>query len=316
MPASDAAAQGASDPNMTATRKRASAVELVVLASAIFGCGNRATATERVRPGEEWFLKRAVFADGRLWVLSDAGELSSIEEGDNKRVEEALPEPVLDLCQRGGSLLVVTCKVKGCARWTLRAKRDGRWSTEATVAVNGDQFVAMSCRADGVTLLSSRRVVDVSGGNASVVALSEEMGAGLVALVYVGSDRVLGGINLGEWGGGMRRIDRRFLRSRAQRGRAVGRRHRRALPDRERRGHRGPAVAAVKVGRKGLGELRSSSARPGDHGNQRPQVAQRRRADAGRALTAGYWRGGVTGSETSKRLPPPSRGTWRASPPW
>ena len=43
-----------------------------------------------MRAGQESFLSRAVFADGRLWVLSDAGQVSSITQGKNVRVEERL----------------------------------------------------------------------------------------------------------------------------------------------------------------------------------------------------------------------------------
>ena len=43
-------------------------------------------ALEPRRAGQEDSLTRAFFSEGRLWLLSDAGELSSIVEGKDTRV--------------------------------------------------------------------------------------------------------------------------------------------------------------------------------------------------------------------------------------
>ena len=58
-------------------------------------------AMEPKRPGQENSLSRAVFSEGRLWLLSDAGELSSLKEGEKKRIGVDLPEPALDLWPPG-----------------------------------------------------------------------------------------------------------------------------------------------------------------------------------------------------------------------
>src|SRR5262245_48804719 len=59
--------------------------------------GSVAVGQEPRRPGQETFISRAVFADGQLWLLSDAGDLWSIVEGKDEAVTIGLPEPALDL---------------------------------------------------------------------------------------------------------------------------------------------------------------------------------------------------------------------------
>lgn len=50
------------------------------------------SAAEPRRPGQESFLTRAAFAEGRLWLLSDAGDLSSIVAGGDARDDRAALE--------------------------------------------------------------------------------------------------------------------------------------------------------------------------------------------------------------------------------
>jgi hypothetical protein len=165
-------------------------------------------AVQPRRPGQESFLMRAVFTDGRLWLLSDAGQLSSITEGKNVRIEESLPEPVLDLCLQGGHPVVITCKRDNCTNWTLRRWVSGKWSVEATIKRRRDALVALGCAAEELILLTTRRLIDPDQVKKSDVVLSEKLDMGMVASVHVTSDQVFVGINAGEWGGGLRRIDR------------------------------------------------------------------------------------------------------------
>lgn len=53
-------------------------------------------------------IVKAGFADGRLWLLSDLGDLSSLTETSQSRQIEHLPEKVLDLCVSNGHATVVT----------------------------------------------------------------------------------------------------------------------------------------------------------------------------------------------------------------
>lgn len=76
-------------------------------------------AQEPERPGQEAFIKRAVFAQQRLWLLSDAGVLSSVLDRGDKRNVDHLPEPVLDLCVQNGDPLVVAGQQSGGEAWAL-----------------------------------------------------------------------------------------------------------------------------------------------------------------------------------------------------
>jgi hypothetical protein len=167
------------------------------------------SALEPRRPGQESSLIRAVFADGRLWLLSDAGELSSIAEGASVRANEPLDDPALDLCLRQGHPAVVTCGRKDCSNWTLRQRIAGQWSSDGTVPTQGDDLLALNCATDESTLLTTRRLIDVRKGSQAVVTLSDSLPAEKVVSVLVTADQAFVGINAGEWGGGLRRIDRR-----------------------------------------------------------------------------------------------------------
>lgn len=167
-----------------------------------------ASAVEPRRPGQESFLTRAVFADGRLWLLSDAGELSSITEGRDTRVEESLPEPAIDLCLQNNDLVVITCEREGCPNWTVRRWVSGRWSVEAVVQRERDDLVALACSSRQMVLLTTRRLIDRTGGSQSAVLLSESLRASSVASVHMTPHQAFLGVNAGEWGGGLRRIER------------------------------------------------------------------------------------------------------------
>lgn len=168
------------------------------------------SAQERPRPGQENFLSRAVFADGRLWLLSDAGELSTIVPGKKVRVDAHLPEPALDICASDGVLRALTCARGSCTTWTLRRWAEARWTATGTIRADGDSLAAISCADTGATLvLTDRRLIEIVDGKVSSVALSEKLRTGTVTSIHVAGDRVFAGINAGEWGGGLRRVDRK-----------------------------------------------------------------------------------------------------------
>lgn len=156
------------------------------------------------------FISRAVFAEGRLWLLTDAGELSTIVPAGKKRVSARLPDPVLDICASDGVVQALTCPRDACTSWTLRRRHDGAWTTAATIRTEGDNLAAISCASPGVTtVLTDRRLIEVVGGNVSSLALSTKLETSEVTSIHVTSNHVFAGINAGEWGGGLRRIDRK-----------------------------------------------------------------------------------------------------------
>jgi hypothetical protein len=160
------------------------------------------------RPGQESSISRAAFALGRLWLLTDAGDVSTIAPGQRQRVDVALPEPALDLCVANGMPKVLTCAREACVTWSLRSWGVGSWRTEATVPASGDGFVAMSCTDDRLTILATGQLIEVRGKDQNRVPLSQKLAAGGVTSLYPARREVFVGLNEGEFGGGLRRIDR------------------------------------------------------------------------------------------------------------
>lgn len=196
---------------LLAHEKNASFVRLIALSIALVVASSTtcAFAIEPERSGQESSLIRAVFTGGQLWALSDAGELFRITEGKHTPVEERLSEPALDLCLLGGRPAVITCKRGSCASWTLRRWFSGKWSVETTLQAASDEFIALSCDQDTAAVLTSRRLIKLDSTAPQTVALSERIQTGPVTSVHVTNNHAFVGINAGEWGGGLRRIDRR-----------------------------------------------------------------------------------------------------------
>lgn len=168
-----------------------------------------ALAVEPQRPGQEAFITRAVFAQQRLWLLSDSGVLSSVVDGGDARVVEQLSEPVLDVCVQSGEPLVVTGQQDGGSAWTMHRWRAGKWQQEPTIPRTKDLLLALSCSPTQITLLTSKRLVDVVAGVPKSTALRNFKGKGRITSVHDSGEHFFVGFNAGEWGGGMTRIDRR-----------------------------------------------------------------------------------------------------------
>ncbi len=168
-------------------------------------------AAEEARPrrSDHRMISRAVFAGGRLWLLTDTGHLSSLAEGERTTMPHDPGEEVLDLCERGDAPVLLTGRPDAEA-WTVRRLEDGRWRTVRSVAAAGDYLVAMACGDGRHVLLTNRRVIDLERPAAEALALTDELPPGRVnSAVHIRPEAVLVGVNHGEWGGGLRRIDRR-----------------------------------------------------------------------------------------------------------
>ena len=166
-------------------------------------------ALEPERVGQEDSLSRSIFAVGRLWLLSDAGHLSTITEGEHGAVRIEVAEPVLDVCAQNGHPIVITGERDKPKNWTLRHWSGGTWTTQTTVPTEGDALVALDCVSNRVTVLTTRRLIDVRAEGASSIHLSKPLPGALVSSTFGTADMFFVGLNAGEWGGGLRRIDRR-----------------------------------------------------------------------------------------------------------
>ena len=188
--------------------RRSSLAGLILIGLALpFASG--AAALQPRRFNQEDSLTRAMFAEGRLWLLSDAGELSTITEGADARVEAHLPEPVLDICTRDGHIEALTGAAADCKTWTIRRWAGGSWSAVTAVATQGDGLVGIDCAPKLTTVLTTRRLIESTDAGQKTVNLSETLEKMGVTSVLVTTDQIFVGVNRGEWGGGLRRIERR-----------------------------------------------------------------------------------------------------------
>ncbi len=163
------------------------------------------------RPGQDSFITRAVFAEGRLWMRSDAGVLFSIAPEEAQVREERLPAPVLDLCARNGHLLAVTWSAK---KWNVLRHEGSRWFPEAAFDAP-DHLIGIDCSPEALTLVAATRVlVAKRGAKARVIRLSESLRSGLVQRlggltaptnIFIDGQDLYVGFNQGEWGGGLLR---------------------------------------------------------------------------------------------------------------
>ena len=165
-------------------------------------------ALEPQRPNQSSFVMRAIFHEDALWVLTDAGQLSRLRDDRKGWAEETLPEPVLDMCVQGNQLVVITGQRDHPKSWTMRHLVSGHWSATGSVETAGDSVIAMTCDALTVTLLTNNRLIELGAHTQHAVRLSGKLPSGVVTSIYPTGDEVLVGVNAGEWGGGLRRLER------------------------------------------------------------------------------------------------------------
>jgi hypothetical protein len=153
-------------------------------------------------------VTRAIFADGRLWLLQDNGSLVSLKPEDSKAEPAMTSGKVVEICKSAGRL---TGLVEGQGKWSLQALSNDRWNTMVSVPIQGDTFVALDCSSESgpTTVVTSRRLVELRAGRAHTTTLRQPIQQPLAMGTAFGtSDAVWVGVNVGEWGGGLRRISR------------------------------------------------------------------------------------------------------------
>ena len=162
---------------------------------------------ENQHPTDEQMISRAVFAADRLWLLTDAGSLSSLAEGERSRTRHPFDEPVLDMCRQGNTPVALTGLRNDGRSWTLRQWSNGEWRPLRTVMRRDDSVVALSCDGDGASLLTTKRLIRPGG---EALDLHGELGQmSLSTAMLARPEAFFAGLNAGEWGGGLRRIDAR-----------------------------------------------------------------------------------------------------------
>jgi hypothetical protein len=168
------------------------------------------TLSARVRAADG-SPKRVVFADGRLWILRASGELWSLKPGDQASKKESMPALAFDVCARDGTPLVVTCNGDRCGSFAFWRRDGGTWSIDSKVEIKGDNVVALSCSHEALTVLTHTRVLQVWRGAVRAGGDGwrprDRAPEPLVTSVHANGDSVFVGLDAGEWGGGLLRID-------------------------------------------------------------------------------------------------------------
>ncbi|HLY56267.1 MAG TPA: hypothetical protein VKS60_11970 [Stellaceae bacterium] len=182
-------------------------IATVAILVVLLGCV-RAAGLEPEREGQQSFLKRAIFADGRLWTLSDAGVLSSTADNDSGWTREQPGSSVLDVCAQSGMLASISSSMLGLGPWVLQRHSQGAWSIVATVAGAPDRFLAMDCSGGMITIVTNRRLIEAQAGTVRDLPLQEPFNPFGLTATYSTRDWIYLGFDRGEWGGGISRIDR------------------------------------------------------------------------------------------------------------
>ncbi|HYJ83914.1 MAG TPA: hypothetical protein VEW26_13865, partial [Allosphingosinicella sp.] len=161
-------------------------------------------------PAENSNVLRALFAEGRLWLLTDDGKLTSLAPGDRSRRTESPGGAVIDICSGAGGLRALTGERSKGRRWALRRWAEGRWTVEREVDREGEALVALSCAGQSALMLTYKQLIAIDRTGEETLPLSGDLRPPRVRPVTLeAGDYLFVGLNSGEWGGGLMRIDRR-----------------------------------------------------------------------------------------------------------
>ena len=157
---------------------------------------------EEVQRGRDRFIKRAVWASGRLWLLTDSGTLSSVAPGERSRRVEPTPEPVAEICVAGAAPVVLG------SGGQLSRLEGGSWRASQRLALDGESIQAISCNDRRVIVVTRRHVATLENERLRYAALSKPLSGPITRTApFDTGAALLLGTDQGEWGGSLERID-------------------------------------------------------------------------------------------------------------
>jgi hypothetical protein len=148
---------------------------------------------------------KAVYLKGRLYTLTDNGELAVWAEGAAQNKMVKTPDQVHSFCALNGELFIVTAK-KGASTGYLWSGESDSWTREAEIkSSTKNPFISLDCTGTEPFLVSGATIVMPRSGRAiPVKSNATEFGGFATTLQHGGYLYV--GVNAGEWGGGLQRI--------------------------------------------------------------------------------------------------------------
>lgn len=183
-------------------------IAAVFVAASVQACRNGTSISADAEQAAMQPIVRAVFALDRLWLLHLDGSLVSLDPDGAKPETVASTGKLVDICRSANGLTAVMDDGRGV--WTLQRYSPDRWVVGTKLPTDGDTLVAVDCVGGGdITLVTNRRLLEVQGGTMHALTLKQELQPPLVnGAALATQDAVWVGFNIGEWGGGLRRIDR------------------------------------------------------------------------------------------------------------
>jgi hypothetical protein len=176
---------------------------LIAVALYLAQCGLAST------PYESFVPYRAVWAHDRLWFLAGGGRLLSLREDEGAPVLEPLNDSVLELTVHERTLHAIATVGSSGRGWSVLRRVDSGFESVAEISIADDGLVGLASSPTGIVLVTTRRLLDIGGGKVQETWLSKELLACTsVATLFVNAKYLYVGIDVGEWGGGLLRVDR------------------------------------------------------------------------------------------------------------
>ena len=158
-------------------------------------------------PPKRGEISQAASLGETLWILRANGKLSQVGPGQDKIRTVELSPPVLGICRDGDVLWSLAGDRAGAGTWTLRRLSGAKWIEHAQIRPAGEPFVALTCRAGAATALTPYSFVVVAGSDSKRIALSQPLRHANSVVVFEDGRGIHVGLNSGEFGGGLIRID-------------------------------------------------------------------------------------------------------------
>jgi hypothetical protein len=131
-----------------------------------------------------------------------------VANGGGSYVPIASARPVLDLWRQDGKAFIASCDSVDCRMWSIRHWQDGKFVPDAAIPSEGETLVAADSQGGSSVLLTPTRILEFRGVKVTEQELAEPLKTGPVDAVLFSTRGIYLGLNAGEWGGGLKFVDR------------------------------------------------------------------------------------------------------------